>query len=93
MRIVQELVLTREAFNARLELENGEQRALYGIRVTIEIRKTGDPSRQLANQRFSIGMYIYIYIVSPIFIALCRCEDMRRLVLKIIVRNIGLILV
>ena len=55
VRIVQELVLTREAFNARLELENGEQRALQGIKVTIQIRKTGDPSRKLANKEFSVG--------------------------------------
>ncbi|KAL3847724.1 hypothetical protein ACJMK2_018620 [Sinanodonta woodiana] len=54
VRIVQELVLTRDAFNARLEIENGEKSPLENIKVEIEIRQTygiGEP----ANNKFSIG--------------------------------------
>ncbi|KAJ8311800.1 hypothetical protein KUTeg_010655 [Tegillarca granosa] len=47
VRIVQELVLTRDAFNAKLEIENGEESDLEDIKVTIDIRQTygsGDPA-------------------------------------------------
>ncbi|CAG2246399.1 unnamed protein product [Mytilus edulis] len=40
VRIVQELVLTRDAFNARLEIENGETSALENIMVEIRITQT-----------------------------------------------------
>ncbi|XP_041350118.1 uncharacterized protein LOC121369231 isoform X2 [Gigantopelta aegis] len=54
VRIVQELVLTRDAFNARLEIENGEDSALEDIRVTINIQATyGDGTA--ADNLFSIG--------------------------------------
>lgn len=54
VRIVQELVLTRDAFNARLEIENGETSALEDIMVEIRITETygsGESSRDT----FSIG--------------------------------------
>ena len=54
VRIVQELVLTREGFNARLEIENGETSALENINVEIEIRETYG-SAEFVNDRFSIG--------------------------------------
>ncbi|KAL5014467.1 hypothetical protein ScPMuIL_008737 [Solemya velum] len=54
VRIVQELVLTREAFNAKLEIENGEESDLEDIRVTIEIRQTYGTG-ELANDHFSFG--------------------------------------
>ncbi|KAH3691282.1 hypothetical protein DPMN_192032 [Dreissena polymorpha] len=38
--ILQELVLTRDAFTARLELENGEQSDLHNLKIEIEIRET-----------------------------------------------------
>lgn len=54
MRIVQELVLTRDAFNARLEIENGENSDLENIKVEIQIRQTYG-SGDLFNSKFSIG--------------------------------------
>ena len=57
VRIVQELVLTREGFNARLEIENGETSSLENINVEIEIRET-DGSPELVNDKFSIGKYV-----------------------------------
>ena len=54
VRIIQELVLTRDVFNARLEIENGENSALENIKVEIEITQTygtGEP----AMDAFSIG--------------------------------------
>ena len=54
MQIVQDLVLTRDAFNARLEMENGENSALENIAVEIEIRRTLG-SGELVNGSFSIG--------------------------------------
>ena len=54
VRIVQELVLTREGFNARLEIENGETSARENINVEIEIRETYG-SAEFVNDRFSIG--------------------------------------
>ena len=54
VRIVQELVLTREAFNAKLEIENGEDSDLETINVTIEIKKTyGDGT--VVTKDFAIG--------------------------------------
>ena len=55
VRIVQDLVLTRDAFNARLEIENGEQSALENILVRIEIRRTVGGYGELVNDMFSIG--------------------------------------
>ncbi|XP_048249484.1 uncharacterized protein LOC124117058 [Haliotis rufescens] len=55
VRIVQDLVLTRDAFTARLEIENGEQSALESIRVTVNIRATyGDETS--TNNKFSVGI-------------------------------------
>ncbi|XP_052075242.1 uncharacterized protein LOC127712685 isoform X3 [Mytilus californianus] len=54
VRIVQDLVLTRNAFNARFEIENGENSALESIHVQIEIKhNTG--SGEVVNDLFSIG--------------------------------------
>ncbi|XP_076108645.1 uncharacterized protein LOC143076690 [Mytilus galloprovincialis] len=54
VRIVQDLVLTRDAFNARFEIENGENSALESIHVEIEIKhNTG--SGEIVNGLFSIG--------------------------------------
>ena len=57
MRIVQELVLTRDGFTARLEIENGETSSPENIKVVIEIRETYG-SLEFVNDRFSIGAYI-----------------------------------
>ena len=66
MRIVQELVLTRDAFNARLEIENGEDSALENIKVTINIQATyGDGSAAI--DLFSIGIYNVFQIHILIF--------------------------
>lgn len=54
MRIVQDLVLTRDAFNARFEIENGENTALESIHVQIEIRKFSG-SEEVVNYLFSIS--------------------------------------
>jgi hypothetical protein len=56
VRIVQEFVLTRDAFNARLEIENGENADLEDIWVTVEIRATYG-SGEMANSLFSIGKW------------------------------------
>ncbi|XP_063448433.1 uncharacterized protein LOC134727966 [Mytilus trossulus] len=54
VRIVQDLVLTRDAFNARFEIENGENSALESIHVEIEIKhNTGNG--EVVNELFSIG--------------------------------------
>ncbi|VDI42819.1 deleted in malignant brain tumors 1 protein [Mytilus galloprovincialis] len=53
VRIVQDLVLTRDAFNARFEIENGENTALESIHVQIEIRKIS--GSEIVNDLFSIG--------------------------------------
>ncbi|XP_071178470.1 uncharacterized protein [Mytilus edulis] len=54
VRIVQDLVLTRDAFNARFEIENGENSALESIHVQIEIKhNTGNG--EVVNELFSIG--------------------------------------
>ena len=50
-------MLTRDAFNARLEIENGENSALENIHVEILITQTygnGEP----ANDAFSIGKFM-----------------------------------
>ncbi|XP_052768092.1 uncharacterized protein LOC128208577 [Mya arenaria] len=52
--IIQELVLTRDAFNARLEIENGESSNLELIYVEIEIRQTYGTGELLID-KFSIG--------------------------------------
>ena len=54
MRIVQDLVLTRDAFNARFEIENGENSALESIHVQIEIKHNAG-SGEAVNDLFSIG--------------------------------------
>ena len=62
VRIVQELVLTRDAFNARLEMENGENSDLENIKVEIIITQTygtGDP----ANGVFSIGKVSWAFLI------------------------------
>ena len=56
VKIVQELVLTRDAFNARLEIENGESSPLQNIRVEIEIRETYG-SNDFVADRFAIGSF------------------------------------
>ena len=65
VRIVQELVLTRDAFNARLEIENGENSDLENIKVEIMITQTygtGDP----ANDAFSIGKFSLLHKCSSL---------------------------
>ncbi|XP_052249732.1 uncharacterized protein LOC127857375 [Dreissena polymorpha] len=54
VRILQELVLTRDAFTARLEIENGENSDLQNIKVQIEIRPTYGSSTNNID-KFSIG--------------------------------------
>ncbi|XP_052073342.1 uncharacterized protein LOC127711354 isoform X2 [Mytilus californianus] len=54
VRIVQDLVLTRDAFNARFEIENGENSALESIHVEIEI-KHNSGSGEIVNGLFAIG--------------------------------------
>ncbi|XP_053379664.1 uncharacterized protein LOC128548542 isoform X2 [Mercenaria mercenaria] len=54
IRIEQELVLTRDAFKAKLEIENGETSDLENIKVQIEIKQTFG-SGDLLNDNFSIG--------------------------------------
>lgn len=56
VRITQDLILTREAFNARLEIENGENFDLKNIEVLIEIKETLGNGKQL-NNKFSIGKF------------------------------------
>ncbi|XP_048259395.1 uncharacterized protein LOC125384389 [Haliotis rufescens] len=53
-RITQNLVLTRDAFQARLEIENGEEGSLEKIDVDIFITRTGG-NGALENNLFSIG--------------------------------------
>ena len=67
VRIVQELVLIREGFNARLEIENGEQSALENIFVEIVIRETYGSSSELVNERFSIGNILVHYFCVLLF--------------------------
>nr|XP_006822956.1 PREDICTED: uncharacterized protein LOC100371179 [Saccoglossus kowalevskii] len=55
VRIVQELVLTREAFNARLEVENGESGSLTGIKVVIRIWRNGDPFSEEMKEHFAFS--------------------------------------
>ncbi|XP_046567359.1 uncharacterized protein LOC124275748 [Haliotis rubra] len=54
IRITQDLVLTRDAFQARLEIENGEEGSLEKIDVDIIITRTGG-NGSLENDLFSIG--------------------------------------
>ncbi|XP_052094323.1 uncharacterized protein LOC127730155 isoform X4 [Mytilus californianus] len=54
VRIVQDLVLTRDAFNTRLEIENGETSALENIKVEIRITQTFG-NGESAKDTFSIG--------------------------------------
>ncbi|XP_048258951.1 uncharacterized protein LOC124124111 isoform X2 [Haliotis rufescens] len=54
IRITQDLVLTRDAFQARLEIENGEEGSLEKIDVDIFITRTGG-NGSLKNNLFSIG--------------------------------------
>ncbi|XP_067680998.1 uncharacterized protein, partial [Haliotis asinina] len=54
IRIMQDLVLTRDAFQARLEIENGEEGSLENIDVDIIITRTGG-NGSLENGLFSIG--------------------------------------
>jgi hypothetical protein len=56
IRIEQELVLTRDAFKAKLEIENGEKIDLENIKVEIKIIQTFG-SEELQNEKFSIGNF------------------------------------
>lgn len=58
VRIIQDLILTRDAFNARLEMENGETSALENIKVEIRITKTFG-NGESAKDTFSIGKKLY----------------------------------
>jgi len=62
---MQKLVLTRSAFNAHMELENGETTALTNIRVDIVI--TDFAGGLSANFKFSIGVYIHVQIINFYF--------------------------
>lgn len=53
IQIKQRLVLTRSAFSARLELENGEEHELTYIGVEIIIVNT--ETKELANEMFAFG--------------------------------------
>lgn len=55
IQILQKLVLTRSAFSARLEIENGETEQLTNIAVELIISDHSTQSR--ANDLFSIGTY------------------------------------
>lgn len=46
--------MTRDAFNARLEIENGEQFALTNVKVVLRINPAMDPSKN-ATDKFVIG--------------------------------------
>lgn len=53
---MQELVFTRDAFNARLEIENGERSDLVSIKVEMHIKRTFGQG-ELANDVFSVGKH------------------------------------
>ena len=53
VQVTQDLVFTRDAFNARLELQNGETAALDNIEVRMLITRTD--TGELASDAFSIG--------------------------------------
>lgn len=57
IRIEQRLAITRDAFRATLELDNGEAERLTGIGVTIDIldRKT----QERAQHKFAIGTNLF----------------------------------
>ncbi|XP_060567055.1 uncharacterized protein LOC132725880 [Ruditapes philippinarum] len=61
IRIEQELVLTRDAFKAKLEIENGEKFDLENIKVEIKITQPFG-SEELQNEKFSIGKLTLIGI-------------------------------
>ncbi len=53
IQIVQDLVLTRQGFEAKLELDNDAEAALTNITLVFRIRRTGET--QLSNSVFAIG--------------------------------------
>ncbi|CAH1790448.1 unnamed protein product, partial [Owenia fusiformis] len=55
IRIVQEAVLTRDAFNGKLEIENGENSALTNIKVELHIFKSEDVTQEHMIEHFAIG--------------------------------------
>ncbi|CAH1790617.1 unnamed protein product, partial [Owenia fusiformis] len=55
IRIVQEAVLTRDAFNGQLEIENGEGSSLTNIKVEIHIWKSEDVTQKHMMEHFAIG--------------------------------------
>ena len=60
IKIEQRVTLTREAFLARLEIENGESETLENIRVEIHIALSSTPLS--AEHLFSIGTLVYMYM-------------------------------
>jgi hypothetical protein len=64
IKIEQELVLTRDAFKAKLEIENGEKSDLENIKVEIQIKPTFG-SDDIENDKFSIGN---LYILNTLFV-------------------------
>ena len=62
IQISQKVTLTREAFLAKLELENGEASQLTEIRVDVYVRDS--ESKLIATQMFSFSMYKAIYLFS-----------------------------
>ena len=59
IQIKQRVTITREAFLARLEIENGESFQLTGIRVEIYVRHT--ESRQTSTHLFSFSKALFTY--------------------------------
>ena len=53
IRIQQRLAITRDAFEATLELDNGESDRLAGIRVVVEI--LDHTTAETAEYKFSMG--------------------------------------
>ena len=53
IRIEQRLAITRDAFEATLELDNGESDRLERIRVVVIIRDT--TTRESAEYKFALG--------------------------------------
>jgi hypothetical protein len=58
MQIMQKVTLTRTAFDARLELTNGESIALTGIEVVLSIT---DSNGNNAYNLFAIGQFVCFF--------------------------------
>ena len=71
VRILQELVLTRDAFTARLEIENGENSDLQNIKVQIEIRPTYRTATSYID-KFSIGNVLSLNRNMKILCFVCK---------------------